>query len=89
MSTEFGYLPPLPPITVTRRGPRPAARRPSARWESLIAATTVLLAGISVLTWTTQLDTTYSQIVVTTAAALTVILPKATFTLLRATSSRR
>jgi hypothetical protein len=85
MSTDSGYLPPLPPITVTT----PAPRLPSARWESLMAAATVLLAGISVLTWTTRLDTTNSEILVTTAAALTVILPKATFTLLRETSHRR
>ena len=86
MSPEFAYLPPLPPIGVPLAARTPAAVFPSGRRESVVASITVLLAGISVLAWTTQLDTTGSQIYVTAAAVLTVILPEATFALLRATS---
>jgi len=89
MSTNFAHLPPLPPIAVTLKAAAPAARLPSERWESLVVAVTLLLAGITVLLWTTRLDTTGSQIFVTSAAVVAVILPNATFTLLRATSRRR
>jgi hypothetical protein len=89
MNTDFAYLPPLPPIAATVKAALPPARLPSARWESLVAAAIVLLAGITVLTWTTRLDTTGSQFGVSAAAALAVILPQATFTLLRGTSRRR
>lgn len=89
MSPEFAHLPPLPPITVVLKAVAPAARLPSAPWESLTVAATVLIIGITVLMWTTRLDTTGSQMFVTAAAVLTVILPKAIFTLLRGTSRRR
>jgi hypothetical protein len=89
MSTEFAYLPPLPPIASAFAVATPAARLPSERGETLMAATTVLLAGITGLIWTAQLDTTGSQIFVAAAAVLTVILPTATFDLMRAASRRR
>ena len=89
MSTDFAYLPPLPPIAVKIKAAIPAARVPSERWESLLAAATVLLAGITALIWTTRLDPSDSQFFVTAAAALAVVLPQATFTLLRGTSRRR
>lgn len=89
MSPNFTYLPPLPPITVTLKAVAPAARLPSAPWESLVVAATVLLMGITVLMWATRLDTTGSQMFVTAAAVLTVILPKAVFTVLRGLSRRR
>jgi hypothetical protein len=89
MSPEFAHLPPLPPITVALKAVTPAARLPSAQWESLMVAAAVLLMGITVLMWATRLDTTGSQMFVTAAAVLTVILPKATFTLLRGPSRRR
>jgi hypothetical protein len=89
MSINFAHLPPLPPITVTLKAVTPAARLPSAPWESLLVAAAVLFMGITVLLWATRLDTTGSQMFVTAAAVLTVILPKAIFTLLRGPSRRR
>jgi hypothetical protein len=86
MSTDFAYLPPLPPIAVSLTVPTPAAA--FGRGEYSMVAMTVLLTGITALAWTTRLDTTDSQILVTFIAVLTVILPEATFTLLRANSRR-
>lgn len=86
MSTDFAYLPPLPPIAVSLTAPGPVT--PFGRGETLMAAMTVLLTGITALAWTTRLDTTDSQIFVTAIAVLTVILPEATFTLLCANSRR-
>jgi hypothetical protein len=87
MSTNFAYLPPLPPIAVILTAP-PAVRFPSPRRESLAVAMTVLLAGLTVFAWTVRLDTTDSHIFVTAAAVLTAVLPEATFALLRDASRR-
>jgi hypothetical protein len=89
MSTNFAHLPPLPPITVILKAVTPAARLPAAPWESLMLAAAVLFMGITVLLWAMRLDTTGSQMFVTAAAVLTVILPKAVFTLLRGPGRRR
>ena len=97
MSTNFAHLPPLPPmratlVVATVRAATPGARAPSPRRESLLAAMTLLLVGIStisVLSWTAWWDTTQSHLFVTAAAVLTVILPEAAFGILRATNRRR
>ena len=88
MSTEFAYLPPLPPIAAPLEVATAETRPPSKRGESLLVAITLLLAGISFLAWTIRLDVTESQIFVTAAASLTVIVPQAFFGVLRATSRR-
>jgi len=84
MSIQTSNLPPLPPILATI--PEPLA---SDRGENLLMAMTVLLVGGTVLAWTIRWDHTDSQSFVSAAAVLTVILPLAVFTLLRATSRRR
>ena len=85
MSTETSYLPPLPPIEAVI----PAPPLVIGRGETLLMAITVLLIGTTCLAWAIRLDHTDSQNFVSTAAVLTVVLPLALFTLLRATSRRR
>ena len=93
MSTDFAYLPPLPPIAATKVAATkvaiPAARLRASRQDSLLVAMTFLCLSITVLVSTIRLDLTDSQIFVSAAAAMTVILPQAAFGLMRVTNRRR
>jgi hypothetical protein len=88
MSTDFAYLPPLPPIAAAKVA-TPAAQLSSSRRDSLLLAMTILCMGITVLVWTIRLDLTDSQVFVSAAAAMTVVLPEAAFGLMRAVNRRR
>jgi hypothetical protein len=81
--TDLAHLPPLPPLASRGADQAGPTVFPSKHGEDLVAAITVLMAGLVALAWALRLDTSEGQVLVAAATSFTLLAPAVTCTILR------